>query len=476
MKWILKCLIVMALSGLIMIIYVSKDQTRLPENAKQWLLQLRKEYPSEFNELRKLYINLSQQTSGVPVQFNHFDANYWQQHHPRAHWGYDPTGKPATGLYSPLKFHHQTMVTNSRELIAAVKNATAGTDIILRPGTYRFYQKYISTEASGTRTAPIRVRPQTPGTVRLKFNTEEGWLVRHPYWIFKDLIIEGDCDSHGRCDHAFHIVENGDNSVLDSNQIVNFNSAIKINGNSANGRFPDNGLVLNSAIYNLSGRQTSKSVTPIDIVASSGWTISDNYIADFTKLGGNRTSYAGFMKGNGENGIFERNTVLCRATLNHTNPTVGLSFGGGGTGKQYCRDNHCDVEFHRGTLRNNLIMNCTDVGIYINNASETEIYNNTVLKTLGLHIRFPQSQAVVLNNVIEGMVKNRDGASHTAINNQYVSQQDYGPKGELTLAPLDVPGLKIPDNLYDLCLKLIEPPYNVGALQAGSSCFASPKK
>jgi parallel beta-helix repeat protein len=69
-------------------------------------------------------------------------------------------------------------------------------------------------------------------------------------------------------------------------------------------------------------------------------------------------------------------------------------------------------------LRNNIIVNCpADVGIYLNKASDTKLYNNTLFNTTGIDVRFKASTADIRNNLLGGKIRNRDGGSHTEGNN-----------------------------------------------------------
>ena len=93
-------------------------------------------------------------------------------------------------------------------------------------------------------------------------------------------------------------------------------------------------------------------------------------------------------------GLFERNLVMC--TRNFSGGTrIGLSLGGGGTAPQFCEDGSCNTEHQNGILRNNLIVNCSDVGIYLNRAQDTLVDHNTLYATAGIDVRFPTSSATL---------------------------------------------------------------------------------
>ena len=60
-------------------------------------------------------------------------------------------------------------------------------------------------------------------------------------------------------------------------------------------------------------------------------------------------------------------------------------------------------------IRNNVIMHCSDVGIYLNRAAEALVANNLLFNTWGIDARFPETGAVIVNNVFSGRIAERDG-------------------------------------------------------------------
>lgn len=300
-------------------------------------------------------------------------------------------------------------VDSSAAAIAAFNSAKPGDLITFAPGRYRFEGKYIAIARPGTAEHPIVVRATVPGSVQLELTTLEGFLVNAPYWHFENLGITGMCSGHNDCEHAFHVVENGAHFVARNNTVADFNAHFKINGQ--NGRFPDHGLIEFNTLTNHGVRQTSNPVTPIDLVAASGWIIRKNIISDFFKGEGNRVSYGAFVKGGGRNNLMENNMVLCEYHLKDPGgQQVGLSLGGGGTGREVCRDKRCVTEQDEGTIRANLIASCSDVGIYVNRSATSQIIHNTLLDTGGISVRFAESSADVEGNLVDGAIHKRDNA------------------------------------------------------------------
>jgi Right handed beta helix region len=329
--------------------------------------------------------------------------------------GYDKQGRPLPlgGVALPPSLGeqvwHEVQVLGVSALTEALRSAKAGDDIVLAAGEY-LVSEPIELKANGTVDRPIRVRGARPGASRIRFNTTEGFHVRAPYWIFEDLVIAGVCRRHDDCEHAFHVVGAAHGTVIRNNKLMDFNAHIKVNGDRHG--WPDNGLIQRNEITNTLPRSTERSVTPIDIVAASHWVVQDNRITDFVKSGGNMVAYGVFMKGGGRHGVIRNNHVVC-STKDISRPgiRVGLSFGGGGTAKAYCRDRLCMWEHDSGLMQGNLIEHCNDFGIYLNKASKAVLNLNQLINTAGILVRFPESGAVLSQNVLSsGSVRVRDGA------------------------------------------------------------------
>lgn len=314
-------------------------------------------------------------------------------------------GAQPTGPAAPAG--NERLVASSEEAWRAIANAAPGEVITFLPGDY-LLRATVYARRPGSAGAPIVVRAAHPGTVRIEVAASEGFKVTAPYWRFENLVVRGACRYDDSCEHAFHVVGNAHHFVARNNTIQDFNAHFKINGEG--GAFPDHGLIEANTLSNAAPRQTAHPVTPIDLVAASDWTIRANLIRDFVKTGGDRISYGAFAKGGAERTVFERNVVLCEAALaGAPGQRIGLSFGGGGTGKPYCRDGRCITEHDGGTMRSNLVSGCSDVGIYLNSAATTQLLQNTVLDTAGVQVRFPTSGATLEGNLVDGPLRSDEG-------------------------------------------------------------------
>lgn len=314
----------------------------------------------------------------------------------------------------------QVNVANIEQLRAALYTAQPGDEITIAPGHYVLNERSLLMNQAGTAEAPITLRAKQPGTVKIDSLIAQSFIVSAPFWVVENLDIHGLCSVQEFCEHAFHVIGKAQYFSARNNRISDFNAHFKINGER--GSFPDNGQIMYNTISNSVPRQTAHAVTPVDLVAASGWHIQKNIVSDFIKAGGDKISYGIFVKGAGADNRIEQNLIICEHKLpNYGGQRVGLSLGGGGTGAAYCRDQHCVLEQERGVLQANLVMACSDDGIYLNKAADSTVRGNTLIDTSGITVRFPQSAARVTNNLVDGLIRERDGGLLHAQDNQQAS-------------------------------------------------------
>ena len=299
------------------------------------------------------------------------------------------------------------------QLIAAIDSAAPGDVITLAAGKYDISQNLLC-DVPGTASAPIVVRSAVPLGALIRFDAVEGFKVSARHWVFEDLDIQGVCVDHSDCEHAFHVFGDADFLRIRRSRLRDFNAQIKSNRDPDVLVFPDDVVIEGNEFSDSAPRQTGNPVTKIDVVGGRRWIVRANVIHDFEKALGDHISYAAFLKGNSRDGLFERNLVICEH--DHAGGVrLGLSLGGGGSGPDsICEDSTCTPEHQDGTLRNNLIVNCpADVGIYLNEALDTRIYDNTLIATTGIDVRFTASTADIRNNLVSGQIRNRDGGTST---------------------------------------------------------------
>ncbi len=313
-------------------------------------------------------------------------------------------------------------VSTAPQLTAAIAAAKPGDRIVLANGTYALTASP-SCNAVGTPTAPIEVVAQTPLGAKITFDTVEGFKVNGAFWRFDGLDVRGVCANDSDCEHAFHVAGTAKSFVLRRSRVVDFNAQIKVNANLVGTKWetPDDGLVEGNELFDTRARSTGNPTTKINIDTGERWIVRANYIHDYQKGGGDGVSYAAFMKSGSKAGVFERNLVVC--TKDFSGGTrIGLSFGGGGTGNQFCAPAFdpgvaCDPEHDGGTLRNNVIASCNDVGIYLNKAKNTKVLFNTLVATNGVDFRYLSSTGTAVGNVLSSVIRPREQGSFTGSEN-----------------------------------------------------------
>lgn len=322
----------------------------------------------------------------------------------------------ALGLTSSARAR-DVPVSDSDGLLAAIAGAKPGDVITLASGNYAL--KGATCGATATATEPITVRSATPLAAKIKLDAVEGFKVTGAHWHFEGLDITGVCPKDDDCEHAFHVTGNAAGFVLRDSRVFDFNAQLKVNSVQIGGtwRIPHGGLVEGNELGDAHARDTAKPTTKLNIDTGDGWIVRGNYIHDAHKGGGDTISYAAFMKSGGNGGLFERNLVICSRTDTSGGVRIGLSFGGGGTGAAYCAPAFsgatCDPEHTGGIMRNNIIVNCSDVGIYLNKAKDTKLLFNTLIATTGIDFRYASSTGEAHGNVLSGKIRTRDGATFT---------------------------------------------------------------
>ncbi len=305
---------------------------------------------------------------------------------------------------------HVETLTALPALEDAIAQAKPGDVLVLAPGHYRFDGQAIQITRPGTAVEPITIRAERLGDVVVESAATELFKVTAPFWQFENLVIRGVCADHGLCEHAIHVAGAAEGTVIRNNRFEDFNAQIKVNGE--HGEFPDRGVIEGNTLLDNAPRATANPVTPIELVAANDWRIRGNFVADFVRASGAGTTYGAFVKGAGEDNVMERNLVICEWHLHAPGEQVGLSIGGGGTGQAFRRDaGLTDLEQQGGVIRDNLIVGCSDAGIYLNRAARSVVDHNTLLDTAGVQARTVETSGRVTANIVDGVIRARGGAT-----------------------------------------------------------------
>ncbi len=337
----------------------------------------------------------------------------------------------------------------------ALRKAKAGTRILIAPGLYPF-DTNLGLGNDGRADAPIVMSALRPGTVWLQFAQLNGIVVDRPHWVFENLDIQGICADPGTCEHAFHVVGRGAFTIIRNNRISNFNAHIKVNGSQ--GMWPDRGLLAHNTLTNTAPRSGNAPVVAFDLVGANHWRVQDNLVTDIVHTSPKWTTYGIYMKGASEGGRIERNLVVCSSkNISAPGVRVGISFGGGATGADFCRDGSCAAFEHRlGLAANNIVAHCNDTGLDVNQSNQVVLAHNTLINTSGVATRGTLAQARLYGNLYEGVAKARNGSRITAEFNETLQHGSAfvntdGLLLEWQQTPERVPTFKsLPDDFYRL--------------------------
>jgi hypothetical protein len=323
------------------------------------------------------------------------------------------------GLALPSVEARERQAATAAELSAELAAAGPGDVVTIAPGVYEVPR--IALRQSGSRSRPITVRANRPGTVEIRTQAEELFKIEGSDWVFENLDIAGLCAEDAQCEHAFHIVGGADRTVIRHNRVRDFNAQIK--GNGEGGRFPRDVVIEGNTLFDTHMRAVELPLVAVDVVGGEHWIVRGNLIADFGKTVDHPPrrpddfGYAVFLKGNSSQGVIEGNIVVCGLTLPPAPDTRGLSLGGSASDPDLCMGT-CATEHRDGVIRDNLVIDCpTGLGIYLYKASNTRVAGNVLVDTRGVAARSPQTVALVAENVVSGGLAAIDGARIMAENN-----------------------------------------------------------
>ncbi|GAB6260633.1 chondroitinase-B domain-containing protein [Photobacterium sp. R1] len=472
------------ISGMVYLVrhWVTQNET-LPATLRHSANQLKQLRP-ELQPVHQAIAGVASSLSSPSYFWREFDTRYWPTIGPDGHTQATPAAPLGT-----------LWVSDAESFKNALKQVLPGQEIVLKKGRYALQEKRLDiSQVRPSASRPIIVRAEEPGHVVLVLNGLEGIVLNQPYWTISGLTFKGACPVPSDCEHALHIVGDADYSLIENNTFIDFNAAIKVN--RFRQAFPDNGIIRRNHFYNTQPRDTSNPVTPINLDHGNQWVIERNIIRDFIKTGGNQVSYGAFMKGGNRNGIIENNLVICNtSSRQYGGYQVGLSLGGGGMGQENRRD-QAAFEGLNHTVRNNIVMHCNDVGLYINKVSDALVNNNIFYHTSGIDVRFPESSARLLNNIVGGHIRERDqgkaAASHNLLfsidfltekqklDDWYKSPAigNFSPKDQVRQTELMSQATTYPitaqQTVSDFCGNLVRPQDSfAGAFKSSENCFVT---
>ncbi len=298
-------------------------------------------------------------------------------------------------------------VSSASQIASAFGSASAGDRIIIAPGEYSFGAALWTGNAG-----PVTVTTTDVGAAKLNFNSLEGLVFNHPDWTLEKVWVNGVCAGEN-CEAGVGVKAGATRFKMQQARVSNWTQHVKA------ARDPtsevEDAQILSSEFWNDALRPNG--ATPLDLVGGKRWRIIGNYVHDYG--GDPNGDYGIFLKGGTSDGLIERNLIICAQDNAAGGATLGISFGGGGTGYSFCPNQNCDCEDYDSIARNNIVLHCTDAGLHTKRACGSKFYNNTVYDVgVGVQIQINGAGAPVQirNNVLSAGISG-PGNLYTESNN-----------------------------------------------------------
>jgi hypothetical protein len=297
-------------------------------------------------------------------------------------------------------------VASEAEILAAIAAAAPGDVITVSPGTYDFNQ-LIYVQNHGEASARVFLRAEDLGTVRFNLSHVENFKIQAMYWIFENIHFFGDCSSGDSCEHAFHIVADADDVIFRNNEIENFASHVKLNGEVVGSgpakSFPDRTMFINNFWHNTRYVTNDAPHNILNLDGGKDHVVRGNIFADYSAPDTlPKSASAVYPKASALRILIEQNLIVCEKVRTEGETGRGIQLGDGapasicdgdldGDGSGDCEENGQSQE---ALVRNNIIMNCdnggSSAGIMVGSDRESMLYHNTVYnvgaRNAGFHI------------------------------------------------------------------------------------------
>jgi hypothetical protein len=284
----------------------------------------------------------------------------------------------------------------------ALDQANPGDIIRVAPGVYDFFDP-IHLDSAGSPTQPIQLIGD--GDAEFRIHGSLGLSIAG-----QDYVVEGiwlRCQG-SQCTGARGISLWGSarRITIRGGRTTDFYHHIKGWITNVTLDAPEDITIASNEAYNTATYSGSSNVFNLD--GGARWRVVGNYVHDYGNAGVN---FGIFLKGATTESVIERNLVAGRhARAAGNGAVVGISFGGGRMGTQWCAAGNrgaggCICEDYDGIARNNIVVNTSDAALHVHSACGSKFLNNIVYNSATM-LQIQSFEGVgdieVRNNVLEG--------------------------------------------------------------------------
>ena len=298
-------------------------------------------------------------------------------------------------------------VSTETQLQNAVSAAPPGTTIVIAPGTYNLTSTLYLDVDDLTLRGATNNRNDVILVGKGMTNGNYG-AVRFGVWTNAQRITIANLTIRDVYEHHIILNPGAESPRIYNVRLVDAGSQfIKANPDDAGGGV-DNGRIEYS-VFEHSTTAPDSNTNGVDVLAGSGWVVSSNLFRNFRAPHGQLAGPAVVFRGGSRDALVERNTfVNCQREI-----ALGL--------EEASPDDNSG-----GMVRNNFIYRmasmAADSAISVGDSPNTQVLHNTVLVNgtypAPIEYRFPDTTGVVvLNNLLDGSISARDGASGTVMAN-----------------------------------------------------------
>ncbi|MBN2898456.1 MAG: prolyl oligopeptidase family serine peptidase [Clostridia bacterium] len=301
--------------------------------------------------------------------------------------------------FADVSNDHTIYVSNSEQLVETIQSTKVGDmTVILEKGVYEVPRTLWLTGDNLT----YKSQSGNRDDVILTGNYKIGNLfsVAGDNFTVQDITI-GAVNNHGV---QVHGELDADNATIDNVRFYDIKEQM-IKGSAKtqdpNSPYSDNGIVRNCLFEFTSGEALQYYTGGIDVHRGRNWTVENNLFKNIRRASGSLTEGAIHFWSNSEGTNITGNTII--------NCDRGIMLGFDST------------KHLGGSVANNFVHVTRDVGIYLCNAENAKVYNNTIFvdSSYGnsIEYRFNTVGTAIINTLTNKSITSRNGGTANLMNN-----------------------------------------------------------